>query len=851
MSDAANEIAAIAAEIAARKEAAAPSASKVQAPAFVHISGLPETFYDRLVGRDRELARLDEAWRGKTTNILSIVAEGGTGKSALVNEWLERMRAENYRGADAVLGWSFYSQGSKERASSADQFLNWALEKLGIKLETTSASDRGKKIADALAKRRALLLLDGVEPLQHGPGPRVGRLKDSGLCTLLRHFSASPPGSLHGLIVVTSRLAIADIARWKNSAPMIDIQQLSDEAGAALLRDNGVWGTDTQLKAAAQDFAGHPLALSLLASFLKGTQFGDVRRRDHIRGLLNDADNPGHDHARRVMESYQKDWLKDQLELLPIMHMVGLFDRPASGDCLRVLRKKPAIKGLTDKVADLTTDEWNRAVARLRDVRLLSPVDRSAPEALDAHPLVREWFGERLREKSEVAWRAAHSRLYDHLRKTKEGKQPTLKQLAPLYQAIAHGCAAGRYQEALHNVYINRICRRRDETLEFYAIKKLGAPASDLVALRWFFDRPYETPAILAGIDRQWVLGQAAMLLRSQGRFTETLSALHTLSDRATRVTDRRDAEIAINLSEVELAVGEVDAAIDWAKRAVTHADYSRENKEIVISRTTHANALHAAGRRSEAEALFADAAQRCRKWQEGFGFIWFLPYQGYCYCDLLLGKGFWETARDRAMQTLDWAARSNWRLAIAFDELALGRAHHGLALATSKASLTPAAQHPGVCAAHDHLNEAIHALRASDELVEVPRGLLARAAFWRSIGDWEGAARDLEEGQEVAAPVPMKLLLCDMAIERARLAFGQIEAFAPLNGLLEIDNPLRPAILSSEQIARLKEEAAEQLRIAGDYITSCGYHRRDEELAELGAVLRGSILFASLPPRV
>ena len=47
--------------------------------------------------------------------------------------------------------------------------------------------------------------------------------------------------------------------------------------GAALLRDNGVWGTD-EAKAAAHDFGGHPLALGLLASFLKETQTGDVRR---------------------------------------------------------------------------------------------------------------------------------------------------------------------------------------------------------------------------------------------------------------------------------------------------------------------------------------------------------------------------------------------------------------------------------------------------------------------------------------------------------------------------------------------------------------------------------------------
>ena len=41
--------------------------------------------------------------------------------------------------------------------------------------------------------------------------------------------------------------------------------------------------------------------------------------------------------------------------------------------------------------------EW-RGYARCG---LLSPLDPAAPDALDAHPLVREWFGERLRQTNE------------------------------------------------------------------------------------------------------------------------------------------------------------------------------------------------------------------------------------------------------------------------------------------------------------------------------------------------------------------------------------------------------------------------------------------------------------------
>ena len=294
-----------------------------------------------------------------------------------------------------------------------------------------------------------------------------------------------PPGEPHGLIVITSRLAVADIARWKDTAaPVLDVEELSDEAGAALLRDNGVWGTDKELKAAAHEFAGHPLALGLLASFLKEKHFGDVRRRDRIRAFFADPDNPRHDHARRVMESYETEWLNDESELLAIMHIVGLFDRPASADCLRPCGEA------RDQGAH-GRDRWPQR-GRMEPGGQPPPrsstagaVDTSAPEALDAHPLVREWFGESLREKNETAWRAAHSRLYDHLRRTtKEGNLPTLEQLAPLYQAIAHGCRAGRHEEAL-KVYRDRICRGN----EFYAAKKLGAFGSDLAAISWFYDK--------------------------------------------------------------------------------------------------------------------------------------------------------------------------------------------------------------------------------------------------------------------------------------------------------------------------------------------------------------------------
>ena len=855
-------------------------------PAVLAIAGLPETGYERLVGRDAELTRLDEAWSDGKTAILSLIGEGGAGKSALVNEWLKRLRADGYRGAEAVLGWSFYSQGSKERATAADEFLNWALAQLGVKLQTTSASAKGEAIAEALASRRVLLVLDGVEPLQHGPGPQAGQLKDQGLRALLRRFAAAAPKADHSLIVLTSRVAVADIRRFKDdAAPVIDVERLSEEAGAELLRDNYVWGIDKELRAASREFGGHPLALTLLASLIRETQNGDVRRRDHIR-LLGDDDDPLHGHARRVMKSYEKEWLAGQPVLLAILHCVGLFDRPASGDCLKALRGKPAIAGptgplvelgesawrrriaslrgafgaprvkppiagLTDALADLTEEQWRRAVERLRDVRLLAPVDPSGPDALDAHPLVREWFGERLRATNEPAWKAAHGRLYEHLRDTtKEGPTPTLADLGPLYHAIAHGCRAGRHREALNEVYVGRICRRYPNGQnEFYASGTLGAFGSNLAAISWFFDRPYETPsAALSPPDRSWVLSEAGNGLRAQGRLMESLPTARAslrFYEEARRWTNAAIASAV--LSDTELLFGEVEDAVAMAEKAAGYAERARDRAQMVVAKTTQGTALVAAGAWRKAEGLFGDAERLQHQYDPQHPLLF--TGRGYQYCDLIISQGRPAEARDRATQTLEIARRNNWILFIALDTLTLGRAHRGLALLRPASGPSPEPASVDVDAASARFDEAVAGLRGAGQNGHVARGLIARSAFRRSIGDWGGAARDLDEAHEFAEPGPMRLFLCNIALERAQLALARREAFAPLGGLAGAHPP--PVSPDAAAASALRDEARKQLDMARKLISTCGYHRRDEELAELDAVVAGARRFASLPPRV
>ncbi len=124
-----------------------------------------------LIGRESEMVQLDAAWEDPGIHVLTIVAFGGTGKSALVSHWLDRMAAVGWREARRVLDWSFYSQGTEERVTSADRFLDYALAWFGDPDPTAGAArDRGLRLAELVRQEKTLLVLDGVEPLQHSPG---------------------------------------------------------------------------------------------------------------------------------------------------------------------------------------------------------------------------------------------------------------------------------------------------------------------------------------------------------------------------------------------------------------------------------------------------------------------------------------------------------------------------------------------------------------------------------------------------------------------------------------------------------------------------------------------------------
>jgi hypothetical protein len=303
---------------------------------------------------------------------------------------MNRKAADSWPGFERVFDWSFYSQGTSEQGSaSADAFVAEALTFFGDEAMANSPSsplDKGARLAQLIAAKRSLLVLDGLEPLQHPPGPLAGRLKDPAIEALLKGLARKKNP---GLCIVTTRQRVTDLLPFGDTAaPEWELRHLSTSAGVELLKTLGVQGTGEEFEKLVKDVTGHALTLNLIGRFLAQAFRGDIRKRDLLKFEEADAEIEG-GHAFRVVEAYET-WLAAGDERakrqLAVLRILGLFDRPADAGCLAALRKAPAIAKLTNpffhsrkglagffgKREPISDSEWNLAISRLAECGLVS-----------------------------------------------------------------------------------------------------------------------------------------------------------------------------------------------------------------------------------------------------------------------------------------------------------------------------------------------------------------------------------------------------------------------------------------------------------------------------------------------
>ncbi len=753
-----------------------------------HLPGITGGFF----GRNTELKLLDEAWTDKNIRVAQFFAPGGTGKTELLHHWLNQTST-----IDTLIAWSFYSQGSdKDKHISATSFFSHAFRLLNAERTTfVNEEDKGSYLAELLQQSRSVLVLDGLEPLQHSDKEIRGELKDRAIRQLLKKLI----GYNAGLCIITTRIALPEL--YDNNQHVIskELGNLVPEDGVRLLQSLGVDGNQTELKKVAKECNCHALTLHLLGSALH-TYLDDKAGNRGSLVDITDKDDAA-ENLIKIIQAYSQK-LKDTPEL-KLLQLLGLFDRPVDAAVLQELFQSQ-IPNLT---ADIDLKTWETATKNLRDKHRLLVVNNDNPDQLDCHPLLREYLGQQLRESQPDAWTQAHALLFKYYNALPEKELPdTLEEMQPLFNAVAHGCAAGLHQQALHEVFNPRI-RRKNQN---YLIRQLNAISDDLATLAHFFSEPWHTPTtILSQTDQIYILASAGFDLSVLGRLREALEPMQTSIETYIKQGLWSPAAISMgNLCNLQLTLGEIDNALNSGERSMDYAERSGDINALILTHATHANVLHQSGDATFADQLFRDTEHFQKQHHPKYPYLY--SVQGFYYCDLLLSQGDAGEALKRTKQTLKWARESNnfSPLSIALDQFTLGRAY------LLQENFPDAAS---------WLDHALMGIRNAGVQDYVVRCLLERASLHRNINypdyNFTLARQDLQEAYNIAKPSGMLLHLVDYHLEMARLLLTEQTCSAQ-----------PPTETDDKQELPVQEHVSEASRL----IDKTGYKRRLPELQVL-----------------
>jgi hypothetical protein len=774
-----------------------------QPPRFLVPMTLPTT--PNFIGRQDDLRQLDRAWDDPKTNVFTVHAWGGVGKTALVGHWLGLLARDGYRGMEVFYQYSF-------EGAAGDAFIERALRLFGDGEPAAGGTpeEKGARLADLVRQKRALLWLDGFEAVQEQDGA-AGQIKSPALRALVCALAAYNPG----LCVIGTRLPVSDLNEWAPTAPALELQHLPPAAGADLLQALEVVGPRAELEQAAREVHGHALSLNLLGSYLAESWFGDVRMRAEFQFLAEGSDS--HKQARRIMESYEQHLAAKNRQALAALRLVSLFIRDARPESVKALLAAPAIPGLTDELAGLRPPQWNALVALLRKRKLLSEppegADLHGRATLTTHPLVREYFAEGLRRQHPAAFREGHHRLARHFADSVPQHEPdTTVQMGPLYLAIGHGCQAGLFDEMLDKIYWPRI--KRGE--RHFNTKTLGAFNVDLAVLGRFFDEPwrrFHEPVRAAA--RRRLLYEVGFDLRALGRLDEAEEPLAEYLALCIQQEEWIDgAKVAGDLSLLYITLGRLGSALEPARTAVELADRSGCPFERVRARSNWVNALLQRDELATAEQAFHEAEQIVHEAEaaaaaaKGRGRRPTL--QSYWFYELHLERRDYARVEELASQKPpELSSTGTPLLDLALANVALARARMGRAgqAADGGALLLDAAS---------KLDSAHFAITQAGTKHHLPRVLLARATLHRTRREWDQAELQLQEARAVAAHGGMKIHLADVLLESTRLHLGRGD---------------RP-------------RAAVELERAADLVEELGYRRREADVDELKrALLAGAAL--------
>ena len=531
---------------------AAASTARVWKPLFCHALQPAQHFR----GREVRLQELKDWLQAPVTpdRVVSVVAAGGAGKTALVDEALRQAKLQDRAG---VFVWSFYEDPHTD-AFLREAYVYFTGEK---DAPTGGMLERLQQALSGDAPH--VLILDGLERVQSEGGPRRrGELEDQQLKRLVRAL-AGGVGAARAL--VTSRFPLVDLDDWTGAGHRaIVLDDLELPVALDVLRAWGVKGDDAALSQTIVplNVGGlyHALSVAVLGSYLGNFAQGDPSQAPEFSLADASESDPKARRLSRILEQYAKVLTAAERDLLA---RLALFPRGVKVEILAwIVQSGGEVAGALIGLADR---ELLKHLERLRALGLVFRYETDGQVVYSAHPFLREFFRNLLGTKPESVHESVRAKLAPSL-EARPATPPSDPAILDQYEMlIEQTLLAGRVQEAFELYWFGLGSYRNlgwvlGENGRGLRILERFVPKDDFSLIE-----PH-----LSADDRSALVNDLGLFAKSLGDLARSREALdHSRRLYARAAHQEYESRIAQNLAEVELHAGHFRPATVLTEGAV------------------------------------------------------------------------------------------------------------------------------------------------------------------------------------------------------------------------------------------------------------------------------------------
>ncbi len=394
-------------------------------------------------GREELLKDLQLWWENPVTpdRVRSLVAIGGTGKTAVIECFLANIQKDKLRGS--VLVWSFYEE------PNTDDFLRETCI-LFAGEEGEGVGGRLERLERALSGNEPhLLVLDGLERVQSEgkTGRAKGDLEDHRIRNLLRSIAS---GLGRTRAVITSRFKLSDLEQWEGAGyRSIPLDELDKKTAVSVLQAWGVKGDEKQLLRLAESVGRHALSVSVLGSYLNHYCHGDPEGAKEFRLDEISEDESQAAKLGRILAGYAKSLSEEERDLLI---RLSVFPKGVSIELLGYLID--AGGEIAGALIGCNQTKLLKLSERLHQQGLVYTYYLRNSITYTAHPFLREYFRNLLGVPPEKIHEVVRTKLAIGL-DSKPKTKPRETNILDRYEAlIEQTILAGHFQEA-YDLYFN------------------------------------------------------------------------------------------------------------------------------------------------------------------------------------------------------------------------------------------------------------------------------------------------------------------------------------------------------------------------------------------------------------